>query len=34
MDAILTDPHQDTRIETCIMMNVIVQTLEYAGGVW
>ena len=34
MDAILTDPHQDTSIETCIMINVIVQTLEYAGGVW
>ena len=34
MDAILTDSHLDTRIETCILINVIVPKLEYAGGVW
>ena len=31
MDAILTDPHLDTKIKKCIMMNVIVPKLEYAG---
>ena len=31
MDAILTDPHLDTRIKICIMINVIVPKLEYAG---
>ena len=34
MDAILTDPHLDTRIKICILMNVIVPKLEYAGEVW
>ena len=34
MDAILTDSHLDTRIKTCILMNVIVPKLEYAGEVW
>ena len=34
MDAILTDPHLDTRIKICILMNVIVPKLEYAGKVW
>ena len=34
MDAILTDPHLDTRIKICILMNVIVRKLEYAGEVW
>ena len=35
MDAILTDPHLDTRIKICIMMmNVIVPKLEYAGEGW
>ena len=34
MDATLTDPHLDTRIEICILMNVTVQKLEYAGEVW
>ena len=33
MDAILTDPHLDTRIKICILMNVIVPKLEYAE-VW
>ena len=34
MDAILTDPHLDTRIKICILMNVIVPKLGYAGEVW
>ena len=34
MGAILTDPHLGTRINRCIMMNVIVPKLEYAGEVW
>ena len=34
MDAILTDPHFDTRIKICIVINVIVTKFEYAGGVW
>ena len=35
MDAILTDPHLDTRIKICVLMNVIVPKLEYAGEeVW
>ena len=34
MNAILTDPHLDTRIKICILMNVIVPRLEYAGEVW
>ena len=34
MDAILTDSHLDTRIERCILINVIVPKLEYAGEVW
>ena len=31
MDAILTDSHLDTRIQRCILINVIVPKLEYAG---
>ena len=34
MDAVLTDSHLDTRIKRCILMNVIVPKLEYAGDVW
>ena len=34
MDAILTDSHLDTRIKICVMINVIVPKLEYAGEVW
>ena len=34
MDAILTDPHLDTRIKRCIPMYGIVPKLEYAGDVW
>ena len=34
MDEILTDSHLDTRIKRCIMINVIVRKLEYAGEVW
>ena len=34
MDVILTDPHLDTRIKICILMNVIGPKLEYAGEVW
>ena len=34
MDAILTDSHVDNRIKTCILMNVIVPKLEYAGEAW
>ena len=31
MEAILTDSHLDTRIKICILINVIVPKLEYAG---
>ena len=31
MDAILTDPHLDTRIKIRILFNVIEPKLEYAG---
>ena len=35
MDAILTDPHLDTRIKICgILMSVILPKLEYAGEVY
>ena len=34
MDAILTDPQLETRIKRCILTNVIVPKLEYAGEVW
>ncbi|CAB1099601.1 unnamed protein product [Ectocarpus sp. CCAP 1310/34] len=34
MDEILTDPHLDTRIKRCVLLNVIVPKLEYAGEVW
>ena len=34
MDAILTDSHVDTRAKRCILMNMIVPKLEYAGEVW
>ena len=34
MDAMLTDPHLDTRIKICILMNVVIPKLEYAGEVW
>ena len=34
MDAILTDPHLDTRIKICILINVIVPKLECAGELW
>ena len=34
MDAILTGSHHDIRIKKCILMNVIVPKLEYAGEVW
>ena len=34
MDAIVADPHFDTRIKTCILINVIVPKLEYAEKVW
>ena len=34
MDAILTDSHLDSRIKRCILINVIVPKLEYAGEVW
>ena len=34
MDAILTDSHLDTRIKGCILINVIVPKLEYAGEAW
>ena len=30
MDAIVTDSHLDTRLKTCILMNIIVPKLEYA----
>ncbi|CAB1102180.1 unnamed protein product [Ectocarpus sp. CCAP 1310/34] len=30
-DEILTDPHLDTRIKRCVLLNVIVPKLEYAG---
>ena len=31
---ILRDSHLDTNIKICILMNVIVPKLEYAGEVW
>ena len=34
MDAILTESHLDTRIKRCMLMNVTVPKLEYAGEVW
>ena len=34
VDAILTDSHLDSRIKICILINVIVPKLEYAGKVW
>ena len=34
MDAILRDPHFDTRIEICILMNEIVPKSKYAGKLW
>ena len=34
MNAILTDPHLDTRINSYIVMIVIVPKLDYAGEVW
>ena len=35
MDAILTDPHLDTSVQTCIlMMNEVVPKIEYAGEQW
>ena len=32
MDAILTDSHLDTGIKICILINVVVPKLEYAGS--
>ena len=34
MDAILTDPHLDTRMKIYILTDVIVPKLECAGEVW
>ena len=34
MDAVLTDPHLDTRIKICILMNMIVPKLAHAVEVW
>ncbi|CAM9483396.1 unnamed protein product, partial [Sphacelaria rigidula] len=34
MDVILKDPHLDTRIKRCILMNMIASKLENAGEVW
>ena len=34
MDLILRDPYLDTRIKRCILLDVIVPQLEYAGEVW
>ena len=35
LDAMLTDPHLDTinRMEICIMIDVIVTKLDYAGKI-
>ena len=33
MDAILTDPHLDTRIKILLVINVVVPKLEYAEEV-
>ena len=33
MDAISSDSHLDTKINRCILINVIVPKLEYAGEV-
>ena len=34
MDAILADPYLDTSIKICVLSNVIVPKLEYAGEIW
>ena len=34
MDAILRESQLDTRIKICILRNVIIPKLEYAGEVW
>ena len=34
MDAILTHSHLDTRIKRCILIDVIVPKLGYAGEAW
>ena len=34
MDAILTNPHLDTGIKICILINVVVPKLDFAGEVW
>ena len=34
MDVILRESQLDTRIKRCILRNVIVPKLEYAGEVW
>ena len=34
MDAILRESQLDTRIKICILRNLIVPKLEYAGEVW
>ena len=34
MEAVLTDSNLDTRINRCVLMNVIVSKLEYAGEAW
>ena len=34
MDAILTHPHLSTKIKICVLINVIVLKLGYAGEVW
>ena len=34
MDVILTDSLLDTRTKRCILLNVILPKLEYAGEVW
>ena len=33
MDAILTDPHLDTVTKICILMNMVVVTLQYVGDI-
>ena len=34
MNAILTDPHVDTGVKRCILIDVIVPRLKYVGEEW
>ena len=34
MYAILTDSHHGSRTKVCVLINVVVPKLEYAGEIW